>query len=73
MVDAKLDKDAIDQINQYSRDRVGLSTLERYTGSSANEFQPFILLTNFNLYVDLFAKNLKEPIHAGSVMHRKIG
>lgn len=68
MAETKLDKDALDQINQYSRDRVGLSTLERYTGSSADEFQPFILLTNFKHYVDLFAKNLKEPIRTGSVM-----
>jgi AMP nucleosidase len=66
--DIKLDKDALEQIDQFSRDRVGLSTLERYTGSSAEEFQPFILLTGFKLYVDLFAKNLKAPVRTGSVM-----
>ena len=69
MPGTKFDNDALDEINQYSRDRVGLSTLETYTGSSADEFQPFILLTNFKLYVDLFAKNLKAPIRTGSVMH----
>jgi AMP nucleosidase len=69
VAETKLDKEALDEINQYSRDRVGLSTLERYTGSSAEEFQPFILLTDFKLYVDLFAKTLNEPIRTGSVMH----
>ncbi|MBI3399109.1 MAG: hypothetical protein HY026_07775 [Deltaproteobacteria bacterium] len=29
MAESKLGKDALDQIDQYSRDRVGLSTLER--------------------------------------------
>lgn len=68
MAEANLDKDALDQIDQYSRDRVGLDTLQRYTGSAADEFQPFILLTDFKLYVDLFANRLEEPIRTGSVM-----
>lgn len=64
----ELNDDALDQINQYSRDRVGISTLERYTGSSASEFQPFILLTNFKLYVDIFAERFGQPLRQGSVM-----
>ncbi|MEW6556265.1 MAG: AMP nucleosidase [Elusimicrobiota bacterium] len=64
----KLTKDALAQIDQYSRDRVGLSTLERYTGSLASEFQPYILLTNFKLYVDIFAQKFKVSIQQGSVM-----
>ena len=68
MADSKLSKDALGEIDQYSRDRVGLSTLERYTGSSATEFQPFILLTNFKLYVDMFAARVGEPLRQGSVM-----
>lgn len=68
MPDAKLTQDALDQIDQYSRDRVGISTLERYTGSAAAEFQPFILLTNFKHYVDILSGQSGEPIRQGSVM-----
>jgi len=64
----KLTKDAIAQIDQYSRDRVGLDTLERYTGSSARDFQPYILLTNFKIYVDIFSDIVKQPLRQGSVM-----
>jgi AMP nucleosidase len=63
-----LTKEAINEINQYSRDRVGLSTLERYTGSSASEFQPYILLTNFKMYVDNFGVIASSPLKHGSVM-----
>ena len=68
MADEPLTRDALDQIDQYSRDRVGLSTLERYTGSTAEEFQPFILLTNFKHYVEIFSRKLSEPLRVGSVM-----
>ncbi|MBI5888159.1 MAG: AMP nucleosidase [Deltaproteobacteria bacterium] len=68
MSDAKLSKDALGEIDQYSRDRVGLSTLERYTGSAAAEFQPYILLTNFKMYVDMFAQMAGQPLRQGSVM-----
>ena len=64
-----LSKEALDQIDQYSRDRVGISTLERYTGSNAEDFQPFILLTNFKSYVDDFSERFKVPINHGSVMN----
>jgi len=63
-----LSREALDQIDHYSRDRVGLSTLERYTGSEASEFQPFILLTNFKAYVDLFSEYFEAPLHQGTVM-----
>ncbi|MBI5885614.1 MAG: AMP nucleosidase [Deltaproteobacteria bacterium] len=68
MSESKLTQGALDQIDQYSRDRVGISTLERYTGSQAAEFQPFILLTNFKHYVDMLAERSGEPIRQGSVM-----
>lgn len=68
MTDTKLSQDALDQIDQFSRDRVGISTLERYTGSAAAEFQPFILLTNFKHYMDVFAAQFGEPVRQGSVM-----
>lgn len=58
----------LEQINQFTRDRLGISTLERYTGSQVNDFQPYILLTNFFKYVKEFSEILKEPLHYGSVM-----
>lgn len=68
MAKQKLTKEALEQIDQYSRDRVGISTLERYTGSSKDEFQPYILLTNFKLYVDIFSQLYGQPVKHGSVM-----
>lgn len=67
-MELKLTREAMDQIDHYSRDRVGISTLERYTGSSASEFQPYILLTNFKSYVDFFTIKFNKPIRQGSVM-----
>ncbi|MDH5654792.1 MAG: AMP nucleosidase [Spirochaetia bacterium] len=63
-----LTKEALEQIDQFSRDRVGISTLERYTGSSSKDFQPFILLTNFKSYVENFSEQFDVPIYNGSVM-----
>ncbi|MDR3492770.1 MAG: AMP nucleosidase [Gammaproteobacteria bacterium] len=64
----ELDKKDMEQINQFTRDRVGISTLERYTGSKVEDFQPYILLTNFYKYVKNFSETLEEPIHHGSAM-----
>lgn len=64
----KYSDESLEHIDQYSRDRVGISTLERYTGSSAAEIQPFILLTNFKLYVGNFAAKHGVPVRKGSVM-----
>jgi len=64
----KLSKEDMGQIDQFTRDRVAISTLERYTGSSVDEFQPYILLTNFQKYVDVFAERFKQPVRSGSVM-----
>jgi AMP nucleosidase len=64
----KLTQENYDDIDQHTRDRIGISTLERYTGSTAAEFQPYILLTNFRLYVRSFAEMTKQPVHKGSVM-----
>lgn len=36
--------------------------LPRYTGRALNEFTPYIILTNFNHYVELFAKWFNVPI-----------
>lgn len=36
--------------------------LPRYTGRSIKEFPEFILLTNFNKYVDIFAEHFNVPV-----------
>ena len=47
---------------------IGLSTLERYTGSLAQEFQPYILLTNFPEYIERIATIFNVQVHSGSNM-----
>lgn len=42
-------------------------TLERYSGSGAEEFCSNLILTNFPQYVDYFAKKYNVPIHEGSM------
>ncbi len=64
----KLTEDDIEDIDLFSRDHVGISTLERYTGSDKHEFQPYILLTNFRRYLDAFSEIHSVPILHGSAM-----
>ena len=63
-----LSENDIEDIDIFSRDHVGISTLERYTGSDKGEFQPYILLTNFKKYLDAFSEISGEPIRHGSAM-----
>lgn len=58
----------IEDIDMFSRDHVGISTLERYTGSDKDDFQPYILLTNFKKYLDAFSEITGAPIKHGSAM-----
>lgn len=51
-----------------TREQIGVSLLERYTGSSVDHFQPYILLTNFHSYINLFAATQNRRIITGSVM-----
>lgn len=54
--------------NEFSQQKqFALDTLERYAGSSIDEFQPFILLTNFPRYVDYFSKQFDCKIKEGSM------
>ena len=57
-----------DNVKQLTRERVGLDTLERYTGSLIADFQDYILLTNYTLYLQWFAQHYSMPILQGSVM-----
>lgn len=53
---------------EITREYVGVSTLERYTGSSLEDFQPYILLTNFPKYMEIFSKKVNAEIVQGSAM-----
>ncbi len=47
---------------QFARD-----TLERYSGSATEDFQPNLIITNFPSYVEYFAKTRGVPIIKGSM------
>jgi AMP nucleosidase len=50
------------------KDKIGRDSLERYTDSSASDFQPYILLTNFSQYVSRFSKAMRSKVLEGSLM-----
>lgn len=56
--------------NQYpdkQEEQIAIDTLERYSGSSAQDFQPYLLLTNFPKYVQYFAEKRNLEIIEGSM------
>src|SRR5688572_7878105 len=46
---------------------IARETLERYSGSSIEDFQPYLLLTNFPRYVQYFAESRNLPIIEGGM------
>lgn len=46
---------------------IAVDTLERYSGSKAKDFQPYLLLTNFPKYVEYFAKKRGVEVIRGSM------
>jgi AMP nucleosidase len=48
-------------------EQIARDTLERYSGSNVDEFQPYLLLTNFPRYVLYFAEMRKLKIIEGSM------
>lgn len=68
MASIRIPDQDLEQIDQFTRSGVGIGTLERYSGSSASEIQPYILLTNFMRYVDLFSEKAGAPVRFGSAM-----
>ncbi len=48
--------------------KIGIGTLERYTGSVASDIQPYILLVNFDRYLEKFSLLSKSRIFEGSAM-----
>lgn len=47
--------------------KIALDTMERYSGSKTQDFQPYVLLTNFGRYVDHFANVISQPVHEGAM------
>lgn len=60
-----------DEYSEYTfnpvEEKLAIETLERYSGSAAKDFQPYLLLTNFPRYVEQFASERKLPIIQGSM------
>lgn len=48
-------------------EQIARDTLERYSGSNIEDFQPYLLLTNFPRYVHYFADQRQVPIIEGSM------
>lgn len=48
-------------------EQIARDTLERYSGSAVDDFQPYLLLTNFPKYVHQFAETRNIPIVEGSM------
>jgi AMP nucleosidase len=46
-----------------TKEEIVANWLPRYTGQSLDQFGKFILLTNFQLYVDMFAHRFEVPVH----------
>ncbi len=51
---------------QLLQERIARDTLERYSGSPVEDFQPYILLTNFAKYVHYFAESRQVSVIEGS-------
>lgn len=50
-----------------SREEIVSNWLPRYTGQALHEFGQYILLTNFQKYVDLFASWYNVPVHGSEL------
>ncbi len=50
------------------KQKIAHAILERYTGSTAKDFQPSILLTNFNYYLEQFEKKVGGVVRSGTAM-----
>src|SRR5215207_3318859 len=55
--------------NEYDpqEEQIARDTLERYSGSPIEKFQPYLLITNFPRYVTYFAEKRNLPILEGSM------
>lgn len=53
--------------NNELEEKIARDTLERYSGSLIDQFQPYVLLTNFSKYVNYFAETRNVPITEGAM------
>jgi AMP nucleosidase len=51
---------------QELQEKIARDTLERYSGSAVEDFQPYVLLTNFARYVHYFAESRNVRVIEGS-------
>lgn len=56
-----------ERIPDPQEEQIARDTLERYSGSDVNDFQPYLLLTNFPKYVQYFAESRSVEILEGSM------
>src|SRR5262245_20072832 len=50
-----------------TEEQIARDTLERYSGSPCNDYQPYVLLTNFPRYVHYFAESRGVPVIEGTM------
>jgi len=60
-------EDIYDHVPSKLEEQIARDTLERYSGSSVKEFQPYLLLTNFPKYVHYFGETRQVPVVEGSM------
>jgi len=54
--------------NNQPKQNIAREMLERYTGAALDDFQKYIILTNFHRYLTQFSEYCNDEIHTGSVM-----
>ena len=62
-----MSNDDVERIPSEEEMQIAIDTLERYSGSSASDFQPYLLLTNFPQYVERFAEKRGLPVIRGAM------
>jgi len=54
--------------NNPEKQKIARDMLERYTGATLDDFQKYIILTNFHRYIEEFSERCQDDIHVGSAM-----
>ncbi|MEC7838869.1 MAG: AMP nucleosidase [Chlamydiota bacterium] len=60
-------KESLENSREEQEEKIARDTLERYSGSPVEDFQPYLLLTNFPQYVHYFAEVRDIPVLEGSM------
>ncbi len=64
-----IEEQSIENPHGMPRKTIALETLARYSGSKVQDFQQFIVLSNFRWYLEEFSKRFSAPIISGRVMN----